>query len=124
MNLKEVGKYMIDKGLKKLEICYNDLGDDYVLDTDDDNDDYSYTIVSLYNIETTNYINEIYNVLDSLPIETDDVDINTLITLCLGTTDEEKKIKGAEVLIGVLEHLIPHSEMQVFDNYVIVAEDD
>lgn len=124
MNLKEVGKYMIYKGLKKLEICYNDLGYDYVLDTDDDNDNYSYTIISLYDIKTTNYINEIYNVLGILPIETDDVDINTLITLCLTTTDEEKKAKGAEVLIDVLEHLIPHSEMQVFDNYVIVAEDE
>ena len=124
MNLKEVGKYMIDKGLKKLEICYNDLGGDYVFDTDDDNDDYSYTFISLYDIKTTNYIDEVYNVLGNLPIECDDVDINTLVTLCLTTTDEEKKAKGAEVLIGVLEHLIPHSEMQVFDNYVIVAEGD
>lgn len=122
MELKEVGRYMIGKGINKLELYYNEVKSAYELE--DNNNEYYETTVSLYDIKTSNYIDEIYNVLGELPIETDDVDMNTLITLCLGTTDEEKEANGARVLIEVLSHLITHSEMEVFDNYVIIAEDD
>lgn len=123
MELKEVGRYMIGKGINKLELYYNGVKSAYELE-DNDNEYYEKTTVSLYDIKTSNYIDEIYNVLGELPIETDDVDMNTLITLCLGITDKEKEIDGARVLIEVLGHLITHSEMEVFDNYVIIAEDD
>jgi hypothetical protein len=121
MNLKEVGKYMIDKGINEIEIYYNGLESAYELEESDD-EYYTETTASLHNIKTTNYIDEIYNVLDELPIETDDVDIIALITLCIRTTDEEK-VDGAKILIEILEHLITHNEMEVFDNYVVIAED-
>lgn len=122
MELKEVGRYMIGKGIGKLKLYYNGLESAYELEEHDDSIYYEKTNVYLYDIKTTNYIDEIYNVLGELPIETDDVDINTLITLCLGATDKEKKADGARVLTQVLEHLITHSEMEVFDNYVIIEE--
>lgn len=123
MELKEVGRYMVGKGINKLKAYYNGLEFAYELEEHDDSEYYK-TNISLYDIKTTNYIDEIYNVLGELPIETDDVDINTLITLCLSITDEEKKVDGAKVLTQVLEHLITHSEMEIFDNYIIIAEDE
>lgn len=123
MNLKEVGEYMIGKGIDELELYYNGLESAYELEESGDEESYEKTTVSLYDIKTTKYIDEIYNVLSRLPTETDDVDVITLITLCLTATDEEKT-EGAKILIEILEHLITHTEMQVFDNYVIVAEDN
>jgi hypothetical protein len=124
MKLKEVGRYMIGKGIKRLELYYNGLESAYELEESDDSIYYEKTNVSLYDIKTTKYIKKIFSVLGKLPIETDDVDIKTLITLCLGTTGKEKKADGARILTQVLEHLITHSEMEVFDNYIIIAEDD
>lgn len=124
MELKEVGEYMIGKGIKKLRLYYNGLESAYELEESDDSIYYEKTSVSLYDIKTTNYIGKIYSILGELPIETDDVDINTLITLCLGITDKEKEVYGAKVLTQVLEHLITHNEMEIFDNYIIISEDD
>ncbi len=114
---------MIGKGIDELELYYNGLESAYELEESGDEESYEKTTVSLYDIKTTKYIDEIYNVLSRLPTETDDVDVITLITLCLTATDEEKT-EGAKILIEILEHLITHTEMQVFDNYVIVAEDN